>query len=136
MRLAVTIWENRVSPVFDTARELLLINVDGEKLLDRSLEELGQESSEQRVDRIRELDVDTLICGAISRPFEEMLVSAGVRVISHIVGPTEIVLGAFVSGQIERPVFQMPGYRHKRPSSSRTRCQATQNHKKQLNKTH
>jgi len=134
MRVAMTIWDGRVSPVFDTARELLIARVDGQELLDRQQENLGQQSPGQRVDRIRALNVDTLICGAISRPLEEMLVSAGVRVISQISGQAEVVLGAFLSGQLEGPAFLMPGCQRTWPSSSRPHEKAARNRDVHLNR--
>lgn len=111
MRVAMTIWDNRVSPVFDTARELLIARVDGQQLLERRQESLGQQVPGLRVDRIRELNVDTLICGAISRPLAEMLAAAGIRVIPFVAGDAEEVLAAYLNGSLSAPSFAMPGCR-------------------------
>jgi predicted Fe-Mo cluster-binding NifX family protein len=50
-----------------------------------------------------------LICGAISRPLEAMLLSAGVEVIPQTCGPVEEVLKAFMSGKLTEKAFLMPG---------------------------
>jgi predicted Fe-Mo cluster-binding NifX family protein len=107
----MTIWDGRVSPVFDTARELLIAHVDGQRLLERQQENLGQQAPGLRVDRMRELNVDTLICGAISRPLAEMLAAAGIRVIPFVVGDAEEVLAAYLNGGLPAPSFAMPGCR-------------------------
>jgi predicted Fe-Mo cluster-binding NifX family protein len=111
MRVAITIWDNRVSPVFDTARELLVAQVDGRQLLDRRQENLGHPAPGLRVDRMRELNVDTLICGAISRPLAEMLAAAGIRVIPFVAGDADEVLAAYLNGELPAPSFAMPGCR-------------------------
>lgn len=111
MRVAITIWDNRVSPVFDTAREILLAHVDGGQLLERRQENLGEEAAALRVDRMRALHVDTLICGAISRPLAEMLAAAGISVIPFVAGEAEEVLAAYLNGGLPGPSFAMPGCR-------------------------
>ena len=109
MRVAMSIWDNRVSPVFDAARELLIANVEGRQLLDRQYENLGQQALGLRVDRIRALNVDTLICGAISQPLAEMMAAAGIRVIPFVAGDVEEVLAAYLTGDLLTQSFAMPG---------------------------
>jgi len=53
--------------------------------------------------------VDVLICGAISRPLEMMLVSEGMQVIPHTCGPVEDVIRAYVSGRLTDQAYLMPG---------------------------
>ena len=109
MKVAVPTWSDRVSPVFDVAKRLLLVDFDGEAESGR--EEVAVKESEPapRARRVAQLGVDVLICGAISVPLEAMLVSAGVRVIPHTCGPTEEVLQAFASGRLTDEAFLMPG---------------------------
>jgi hypothetical protein len=62
--------------------------------------------------RARHLDalgVNVLICGAISRPLERILVSAGMTVIPNTCGPAEEIIRSFVSGQFTDRSFLMPG---------------------------
>ena len=109
MRVAIPTWSGRVSPVFDVAKQLLLVDLDGEAAAGR--QEAAIEGTElgARARRVVELGVDVLICGAISMPLEAMLVSLGVRVIPHTCGPTEEVLRAFASGRLPDEAFLMPG---------------------------
>jgi predicted Fe-Mo cluster-binding NifX family protein len=107
----MTIWDNRVSPVFDTARELLIAKVDGQQLMERQQEDLGQQAPGLRAYRMRELNVDTLICGAISRQLAEMLTATGIHVIPFVAGDAEEVLAAYLNGGLPAPSFAMPGCR-------------------------
>ena len=109
MKVAIPTWSGSISPVFDVSRHLLVVNIEGGKEVNRCEEEICETELPHRVQNITGLGVDILICGAISRPLERMLVSAGVQVISQTCGPMEDVLLAFVSGQLTGQAFLMPG---------------------------
>ena len=109
MKVAIPTWTGRVSPVFDVAKRLLVVNLDGDAEVDRAEAAAEETGLVARARRVTQLGVDVLICGAISMPLEEMLVSAGVRVIPHTCGPVEDVLRAFVSGRLTDGAFLMPG---------------------------
>ena len=109
MKVAIPTWSGRVSPVLDVAQHFLLVEAErGEELGRRDV--LVEEASLlARAKRIAELRPEVLICGAISRPFEAMLGSAGIRVVPNTCGPVEEVLRAFFSGQLTEQAFLMPG---------------------------
>jgi len=109
MRVAIPIWTGRVSPVFDVAGRLLVVDIDGNREISRQEAALEEVQLPPRAKRVAQLGVDVLICGAISWPLEAMLASAGVRVMPQICGPVEEVLRAFVSGQLANRAFVMPG---------------------------
>ncbi len=109
MRIAAAICEGRISPVFDVAGRLLV--VDFEEGQETSREEIPLQSEEMtlRAAQLAELGVERLICGAISRPLEMAVAAAGVEVIPHICGPVEEILAALQSGALEEPTYKMPG---------------------------
>jgi predicted Fe-Mo cluster-binding NifX family protein len=95
--------------VLDVARHLVVVDVEGNAEVGRREAELAQAQLGARAEQIRGLGVEILICGAVSRPLEAMLVSAGVRVIPHTCGRVEHVLQAFLAGQLPNEAFLMPG---------------------------
>jgi len=111
MRIAIPICAERISPVFDVSGRLLLTDIEGGTEVSRDEKVLDETHPPGRVEQIVDLGVDVLICGAISRPLEGMLGSAGVRVIPYVCGRAEEVLQAFLSGQLDQQRFLMPGYR-------------------------
>jgi predicted Fe-Mo cluster-binding NifX family protein len=111
MRVALTIWEDRVSPVFDTARAAVLADIEEGKLVVQREEIFPSDSAQEKVARLRALGVDTLICGAISRPLAEMLGAAGIRVVPFVAGGAKEVLAAYLSGDLPTRSFAMPGCR-------------------------
>jgi len=111
MRIAVPIWENKVSPVFDTASRLLIIEVKNQGEASRFETYLDEHDLYRKCFRIQNLGVDILICGAISRPYFRRLMATGVNIISGIAGHPEDVLKAFLQGTLSHSRFSMPGCR-------------------------
>ncbi len=109
MRVAVPIWEDKVSPVMDTATRLLVIEVENMKEASRFETYIEDQDIFRRCFRMRNLGVDTLICGAISRPYCRGMMATGIRVISGIAGNPEEVLKAYRKGTLSHSRFSMPG---------------------------
>jgi predicted Fe-Mo cluster-binding NifX family protein len=109
MKTAIPVWEGKISPVFDTASKLLIIQVEDSKETSRFEAPLDEQNLTRRCSRIQGLGVELLICGAISRPFYRMLVAGGVNVIPWVSGPAEDVLDAWMNGKLFHSRFLMPG---------------------------
>jgi len=112
MKIAVPVWEGKVSPVFDTATRLLVVQMEGRREKERFTTPLHEEEPSRRCLYLKSIGVDTLICGAISRPFFEMLSAFGMEVIAWITGPQEKVIDAWMNGCLLREEFLMPGCSH------------------------
>ena len=109
MRVGISTWDGRVSPVLDVARRLLVVDVEGNSEVNRTEADLAGAHPGARAEQIRGLGVKVLICGAVSWPLEAMLASAGVRVIPQMCGLVEEVLRAFLAGRLPDESFLMPG---------------------------
>lgn len=109
MRIAIPQWQSRVSPVFDVAASLLLVEIDGTGEVGRQEVPLTAVDPTKRAQQVAQLPADVLICGAISWPLELALNSAGVQVISQICGQVDEVMRSFLLGDLENDAFRMPG---------------------------
>jgi predicted Fe-Mo cluster-binding NifX family protein len=118
--LAIAVWNERVSPVFDAARQLVLVDVEN-GMQQACREEIIQESFlTQRAHRLTDLGVNVLICGAISRPLATLLSASGITVIPWKAGAVDDVLAAYLKGCLRDPCWLMPGcgvrrQRHRAP---------------------
>ncbi|MGC9329716.1 MAG: NifB/NifX family molybdenum-iron cluster-binding protein, partial [Candidatus Hinthialibacter sp.] len=63
----------------------------------------------QRANYLQKLKIEILICGAISRPLEELIHAKNIKVISYLCGDVEEVLQAFLKNQLPQDQFLMPG---------------------------
>lgn len=109
MKIAIPVWQDRVSPVFDSSRRLLLVDLDEGRMLSRNEAEIGGELPQERARRLSDLDVEVLICGAVSRPLAEQVALAGIRLIPFIAGEVEEILQAYLEARLPSAEFLMPG---------------------------
>ena len=109
MKAAFPFWENRIAPVFDSARQLCIIEKEFGRIVHEGREPLTGDLPTQKALRLTELGVGTLICGAISRPLQEMLIGCGIQVVPFVSGDLSEVIRAWISGKFNRSSFAMPG---------------------------
>jgi len=109
MRIVIPVTGQRISPVFDVARHLLVVDAENGREIGRSEEILEDVPLASRASLIAQLRTDLLICGAISRLLETALLSAGIEIIPQRCGQVEEVLQAFLSGKLTGDMFVMPG---------------------------
>lgn len=105
MRIAVPVWNGRVSPVFDVAEHFCIFNVR-----DSAIEDVSNQSIENdsRVVTLWRCGVDVVICGGISHQLEAGLWVAGIEVIPEICGPVERVIDAYVRGVLAEGTYFSP----------------------------
>jgi predicted Fe-Mo cluster-binding NifX family protein len=109
MRIAIPVWEDKISPVLDAASKLLIVENEAQAESSRFEAHLFEQDMSQRCSFIRGLDLDVLICGAVSRQLSEMLKASGIKIISGISGPAEDVLKAYLKEGLLHSGFFMPG---------------------------
>lgn len=109
MRIAVPVFDKRVSPVFDTAQRVLTVEIEDGKEIMRTEHPFAGLLPLQRTKVLAEKGVSHLICGAISMPMMNLLMAHGIRVTPNIAGYVDEVLSAYTAGRLLSPRFMMPG---------------------------
>jgi len=113
MRIALPIWEDKISPVLDTASRLMIVEEVNGSECSRFELYMDEEGLSRKCLRIQRIGVDTLICGAISRPFMRMLRAFDITIIPEIAGRADDVLMAYFQGELFHSAFLMPGCKRK-----------------------
>ncbi|MFH0784939.1 MAG: NifB/NifX family molybdenum-iron cluster-binding protein [Pseudomonadota bacterium] len=108
-KIAVTVWEHRISPVFDSARTLLIGEIKDKAFVSSSYRTFSLDHPSELLQILRTEKVKIIICGAISVEPAEMLLAAGFELISFITGDVHRVLEAFIKGDTLGESFNMPG---------------------------
>jgi predicted Fe-Mo cluster-binding NifX family protein len=109
MKIAIPIWNGRVSPVFDTASRLVVVEITEESEVSRFETDISEYFLPSKSMRLTGLGIDILICGAISRPLASMITTTGIKLIPWISGQVEEVVQAFLNNTLFDPRFIMPG---------------------------
>jgi predicted Fe-Mo cluster-binding NifX family protein len=122
MRLAIPTYDNHVASVADFADTLLLVDVEGKTEAGRKTVDFDVPIVPAKVAVLDHNNVDTLICGAVSRPFAAMVIHSGIELVPFISGNVEDVLNAYLRGSLSDPQFFMPGHRKGMRWCSGRRC--------------
>jgi len=109
MKIAIPIYNNSVSNVFDFAHRLLLVEIENGKEVNRSEVALESQLLPQRAGKLKSLGVSVLVCGAISRVLANMVTASGIEVLPYVTGSIDDVLQAYLTGRLVKPEFSMPG---------------------------
>jgi predicted Fe-Mo cluster-binding NifX family protein len=112
MKVALPVWQGRVSSVFDFAHRLLVVEVEKGKEKSRQEIILVEQIGPNRAATLKQLGVGVLICGAISRPLAETINGSGIQVLPFVSGPTEQIINAYMTGRLGQPQYILPGFWH------------------------
>lgn len=113
MNVAITVWGNRISPVFDSAQTLLVAEIREDQVVDRKMQLFQATMFNRCLRLLEELDVRVLICGALCEGPVRLLESHDIEVIPFVTGDAEEILACYVQGKDLRE-FAMPGCGHAR----------------------
>ena len=109
IRIAIPVFHKRVSPVLDNCTRLLIIDFDQGSEISRQEISLVKFSLVERFNLIKKMNVNVIICCAISEVMDYMIHGTDIQLICGIVGDVNQVLAAHLSNQLDDASFNMPG---------------------------
>ncbi len=113
MRVAVTVWQQRVSPVFDVARCLQLLEIEQGQVVADLLVPLSSHAPLEKLQAIQVLQPDILICGAISQPIQQVAESLSFQLYPFMKGSIRRVMRALIHEGVLAEDFVLPGCQHR-----------------------
>jgi predicted Fe-Mo cluster-binding NifX family protein len=114
MKIAIPTFGPRVSPRFDYAPSLLFFTVENGKVVERGEAHLTHLNPWQRLDRLRELGIQALICGGIDGQSAQALQAHQIQVIAWVAGEAEEAMECFLRGELTPGLSIGSGCRRKR----------------------
>lgn len=109
MKIAITIWGNRISPVFDSADTLMIAEIKNSQIVSRIFEAFDPKASTQINSFFNHHKIDAFICGAITNIQSRQIEESGVQLISFITGNADKVLVSYIKKPQRISDFLMPG---------------------------
>lgn len=100
MKIAIPVFENRISPRFDFAPGFGLYDIEGERITGSREISCEGWSDSDRVSKLRGFGIDILICGGLPGYLQSILTSSGIKVIPWVAGDVNDVLSLFLRGQL------------------------------------
>jgi predicted Fe-Mo cluster-binding NifX family protein len=123
MRTAFSLWNERIAPVFDVAKHLWIVDVAEGRIVGQTGRRFSSDDPRERAMRLTTLQVEQLVCGAITRSSYDALTEHGIQVISFITGDLNQVVQACLKDRLKDGSLAMPGCRRgKRHGARRYPC--------------
>jgi predicted Fe-Mo cluster-binding NifX family protein len=107
-KVAIPLFGTRISPHFTYADMALLIDIENGEVAQSHEIALGQTDELQRIQYLKSLEIDTLICGGISNIAERMLAEQAVNVISWVTGEARDALEQFLCKRLAPGTWLCP----------------------------
>jgi predicted Fe-Mo cluster-binding NifX family protein len=113
MKIAIPIFENRISPRLDCAKKILLVKVaeKDKKVISSRETEAQTGDTSGNIEFYLSNEITVVICGGISIEMQDMLVKHGIRVISWVTGEAKKALDLFIEGKLASGTMLCPGRR-------------------------
>ena len=111
MKAALTVWAGRIAPVFDVSREALILTIEDGVVTSRSIENIETPTASLKLDRLTELGIEMLVCGAITEPLQHELSIRGVKVVCFVAGEIDEVVESLLEDTLPNRALSMPGCR-------------------------
>ncbi len=108
-KTAFSYWNRRIAPVFDIAQRLRVLEIESGRVTSVKEDTLKGELPVQKAQYLVESGIGTLVCGAISTPFSEVIVAYGIIIIPFVAGDLSEVIAAWCDGKLDSRRFNMPG---------------------------
>ncbi len=109
MKAAFTIWNDRISPVFDVAGNALLLEAEQKKILHQEVLALPMSSAVDKLTFLSHEKVDLLVCGAITRSLQCAVEARGIKVYPFCSGDICDLVKAWLEERLDQACFAMPG---------------------------
>jgi predicted Fe-Mo cluster-binding NifX family protein len=109
VKIAITVWGNRVSPVFDAASTLFVAHIENRMIIKKSYTSFNPAMPSDLIKLLKKMQVSVLMCGAISTKPADLMVENDIKLISFVTGNALKLLDNFAGKQTIEKTFMMPG---------------------------
>lgn len=101
IKIAIPLFNTRISPRFDCATRFLVVSL-GSDSVDKKVISAEACSPLEKINKLKELNINILICGGIDRLSEKLLHSfEGLMIYSWVTGEAEDALNCFLKGKMK-----------------------------------
>ena len=98
-KAAFSTWNDRIAPVFDVAHSIYLVESEAGRIVRQRQVGVTCDMANLKTAWLAELGVDALVCGAISKPLEEIISAYGIQVIAFVAGDLQEIIQAWACGK-------------------------------------
>lgn len=119
--IGIPVHNNRISPLLDTATQLLVLTCQDGRESGRRQIPLEPQSVAALAQQLAALQLDYLLCSAVSEPQLRALQQQNIPVRPHLCGEISAILRALCRGELGHEQFRMPGCHQSHPAPTNPR---------------
>lgn len=98
--IALPVFQNRISPLMDVSSKYVIYETENGQIKQRMDISLNTDGESSRVEKLKEIGVDTIICGAVSGYVSHMINEKGMRLLPMIYGPVEEIIEHYLQNTL------------------------------------
>ena len=98
--IALPVFQNRVSPLMDVSSRYIIYETEDGKIKQRIDISLNTDGESSRVEKLKEIGVNTIICGAVSGYVSHIINEKGMRLLPMIYGPVEEIIEHYLKNTL------------------------------------
>jgi predicted Fe-Mo cluster-binding NifX family protein len=99
--VAIPVFLDRISPRLDCAQKLLVLKIDGNRLMERSELDISRWLPDEKIVQLRKMGIDQLICGGLRLEDRSGLLNYGIQVASPFYGEVETIIKEYLKGDLD-----------------------------------
>jgi len=99
--IAIPVFEERISPLLDVSERFVLFEVTGNAVTQKIVININSETERLRIQKLKEIGVAVIICGAVSRYLSYIISETGIKHIPWISGPVDEVIKSFIDNTLQ-----------------------------------
>jgi predicted Fe-Mo cluster-binding NifX family protein len=108
-RVAIPVFESRVSPVLDSCNHMVVVDIEGGCEIRRQEISLEKMPLPERLALFTRLGIRKIICAGVSDLMCRFLAGSGIVLVSGIAGELEKIIDAYICDRLDESCFIMPG---------------------------
>lgn len=121
MKIALTILNERIAPVFDVACKLMVLEIENGRVIRETMMTLPDKSPDEKIMLLQQSGIEQLICGAISCQVQAKLEKYSIKTYAFVAGDRREIITAWLNKRLEQGDFAMPGCGRQRKCCRRQR---------------
>ncbi|MBN1306594.1 MAG: hypothetical protein JXA18_01655 [Chitinispirillaceae bacterium] len=108
-KVALPVNNSSMVVALDFCRALLVAEIENGAVTKRRIIDSNEPFPSLRAHRLKDLQVETVLCGAVSDPLSMLLWHCGIEVVPGLTGDADRLIAAYIHGQLIR--FHTPDFR-------------------------
>lgn len=98
--IALPVFQDRLSPLLDEARRFAVITLENDAIAERTIVEINEQSAFIKIERLKEMGVSVLLCGALSDALAKFIIDRELLLYSWLSGTADEVIDQYLQGTL------------------------------------